>query len=49
METIHVLPLYFSYPHKKVFDTLKELNMLDQPNVITIDAGRDNKPSASNA
>lgn len=42
--------LYFSdSEYERVFKTLKELNLLDRPDVITIDAGRDNKPSASNA
>ncbi|MDE2107054.1 MAG: hypothetical protein KGL39_58145, partial [Patescibacteria group bacterium] len=42
--------LYFSdSEYERVFKTLKELNLLDRPEVITIDAGRDNKPSASNA
>lgn len=48
-KSIKVILFFSDSEYKKVFDTLKELNMLDQPNVITIDAGRDNKPSASNA
>lgn len=48
-KSIKVILFFSDAEYKKVFDTLKELNLLDRPDVVMIDAGCDNKPSASNA
>jgi hypothetical protein len=48
-KTIKVILFFSDTEYKRVFEILKELKLLDRPDVITIDAGRDNKPSASNA
>ena len=48
-KSIKVILFFSDSEYERVFKVLKELNLLDRPDVITIDAGRDNKPSASNA
>jgi len=45
--SIKVILFFTDVEFKRVFDILKELDLLGQPNVVMIDAGRDNKPSAS--
>lgn len=47
--SIKVILFFSEAEYKRVFEILKELKLLDRTDVITIDAGRDNKPSASNA
>lgn len=48
-KSIKVILFFSDAEYKRVFEILKELKLLDRPDVVTIDAGRDNKPSASNA
>lgn len=47
--TIKVI-IYFSAPEKaRVEQVLKKLKLGDNPNIILVDARRDNKPSGSKA
>ena len=48
-KSIKVVLFFSDVEYKRVFEILKELKLLDRPDVVMIDAGRDNKPSASNA
>jgi hypothetical protein len=48
-KSIKVILFFSEAEYKRVFEILKELKLLGRPDVVLIDAGRDNKPSASNA
>lgn len=47
--SIKVILFFSDAEYERLHALLKDLNLLGRPDVITIDAGRDNKPSASNA
>jgi hypothetical protein len=48
-KSIKVILFFSDSEFERLFKVLKELELLGRPDVVTIDAGRDNKPSASNA
>ena len=45
---IKVILFFSDEEAKKVTDTLNELNLAGNPDIVLIDARADNKPSASN-
>lgn len=47
-KSIKVILFFSDTEYKRVFEILKDLKLLDRPDVVTVDAGRDNKVSASN-
>ncbi len=47
--SIKVILYFDDLEYVKVTTILKELELEDDPNIIIIDAGQDNKPSASTA
>jgi len=46
-KSIKVILFFNENEYKRVFEILKELKLLERPDVIVIDACGDNKPSAS--